>query len=177
VLGNAHFGKAQTRDPLALMMGSVAFANVARSVMGFAEDGEDDEVVISQLKNNLGRLDLPSLKYRIDSVTLDTEEGPAEVGRLVMLGESDRSVHDILRDRDDEDGDEVVQWLIGQLLQGPVKAVDIYAASCAADYSKDRAKRAKKMIGAIATHPEINGPWYWGYPKGAQGSKERTPAP
>jgi hypothetical protein len=67
--------------------------------LGFARDtdAEDGSCVISQAKNNLGRLDLPSLRYRIDATIIDTDEGPADVGKLIMLGESDRSVSDILR--------------------------------------------------------------------------------
>ena len=73
-------------------MGSAAFGNVARAALGFARDteAEDGSCVISQAKNNLGRLDLPSLRYRIDPASVDTDEGPAEVGKLIMLGESDR---------------------------------------------------------------------------------------
>jgi hypothetical protein len=53
----------------------------------------------SPSENNLGRLDLSSLRYRIDEAIMDTDDGSAEVGKLAMLGESDRSVAGILRDR------------------------------------------------------------------------------
>jgi hypothetical protein len=101
ILANAHFNKSSGSDPLSLVMGSAAFGNVARAALGFARDTEDDEgsCVISQVKNNLGRLDLPSLRYRIDGVFIDTQEGPAEIGHMVWLGETDRSVADILRER------------------------------------------------------------------------------
>jgi hypothetical protein len=36
------------------------------------------------VKNNLGRLDLPSLRYRIDTAWVDTEEGQTEVGKLLI---------------------------------------------------------------------------------------------
>ena len=60
---------------------------------------------------------MPSLRYRVESATINTEEGPAEVGKLVMLGESDRSVADILRDRITDEDDrsernEIDQWLV-----------------------------------------------------------------
>ena len=85
-------------------------------MLGFACDteAEDGSCVVSQIKNNVGRLDIPSLRYVIQPATVETDEGPAEVGRLVMLGESDRSVHDILRDRHDDDRaerDETAEWL------------------------------------------------------------------
>jgi hypothetical protein len=187
VLGNAHFNKSAGSDPLSLIMGSAAFGNVSRAALGFARDteAEDGSVVISQVKNNLGRLDLPSLRYRIDSETITTEEGPAEVGRLVMLGESDRSVADILSDqgrKDRSDGDdqgEVEAWLAALLADGPVQATDVYRAADANGYSKDRAKRAKKKLGIKATHPDITGPWFWEIPQGSvqgvQGSASPKP--
>jgi len=86
---NAHFNKSAGSDPLSLIMGSAAFGNVARAALRFARDteAEDGSCIISQAKNNLGRLDLPSLRYRIDPATIDTDERPAEVEKLVMLGE------------------------------------------------------------------------------------------
>jgi hypothetical protein len=118
-------------------MGSAAFGNVARAALGFARDTETDHgsCVISQVKNNLGRLDLPSLRYRIDEAIVDTEDGPAEVGKLVMLGESDRSVADILRDKGtDEDRaerNEVDQWLTHYLTDvgGKALAAEVIAAA------------------------------------------------
>jgi hypothetical protein len=182
VLGNAHFNKSIGSDPLSLIMGSAAFANVARAALGFARDteAEDGSCVISQVKNNLGRLDLPSLRYCIDSATVDIEEGPAEVGKLAMLGESDRSVADILSDRDrngrndGDDQDEVEAWLAELLADGPMAANDIYRAADANGYSKDRAKRAKKKLGIEAIHPDIKGPWFWEMPQGS--TKERKGA-
>jgi hypothetical protein len=192
VLGNAHFGKANGRDPLMLMMGSVAFGNVARAVLGFAEDtdAEDNSCVISQVKNNLGRLDLPSLRYRIEAATIDTDEGIAEVGKLVMLGESDRSVHDILKDRGDDrddDRDGAEEWLRELLAVGPVKAADVYRAADDAGLSKDKAKRAKKKIHGVAAKSGMGGPWYWalaeheadieGSTKGAKGAGDEARLP
>ena len=131
--GNAHYGKSAERDPVMLMLGSVAFGNVARAVLGFALDNEaeDGSCVITTVKNNLGRLDLPSLRYRIDETTIETDERPASVGRLVMLGESDRSVHDILRDRGNSAKDDVLEfrsvdvWLTELLTEGPMWATDV----------------------------------------------------
>ena len=188
VLGNAHFNKSAGSDPMSLIMGSAAFGNVARAALGFAQDteAEDGGCVISQVKNNLGRLDLPSLRYVIEGATVETDEGPASVGRLVMLGESDRSVSDILRDRgeddDPEERDYAATWLREMLGGGRVDSTAVYAAAKVAGISKDQAKRAKKRIQAVATHPEIPGPWYWSLPdqgsdKGAKGAGSESPTP
>jgi hypothetical protein len=181
VLGNAHFNKSAGNDPLSLIMGSAAFGNVVRAALGFVRDheAEDGSCVISQIKNNLGRTDLPSLRYRIEEAALDTDEGPASVGKLVMLGDSDRSVSDILRDRDHnsrkdgaDDQRDVDRWLTELLSEGPMEAKDVYQAADAAGYTKDQAKGAKKRLGVEATHPVIPGPWFWEMPQGStQGSQ------
>ena len=88
MLGNAHFNKSAGSDPLSLVMGSAAFGNVARAALGFARDteAEDGSCVISQVKNNLGRLDLPSLRYRIDEAT----STPRKAGRGRQAGHARR---------------------------------------------------------------------------------------
>jgi hypothetical protein len=156
VLGNAHFNKSNGSDPLSLIMGSAAFGNVARAALGFARDteSEDGSCVISQAKNNLGRLDLPSLSYRIDSVIIDTDEGPADVGKLIMLGESERTVSDILSDRGSRDDkgehNEIDQWLIDYLKDsdGEAHAAEVITAAKRAGFSEDATKKARIRIKA-----------------------------
>jgi hypothetical protein len=158
ILGNAHFNKSGGNDPLSLVMGSAAFANVARAVLGFARDtdGDGDACVISQLKNNLGRVDLPSLRYNIEEATIATDEGPAEVGRFTMLGESDRSVADILGDRESGDDrgerDEAVEWLTGYLQDqgGTASAADVFKAARADGIAEATLKRARKRAGVAS---------------------------
>jgi hypothetical protein len=114
ILGNAHFNKSMGGDPMSRITGSAAFGQVVRAVLAFARDDEAGQCVISQVKSNLGRLDLPSLAYRIEPVEIPTTEGPASVGQLVWCGQSDRSVADLLRpERKDasSEQDEAAAWL------------------------------------------------------------------
>ena len=69
---------------------------MARCIVAFAADPQDDTQVITQTKNSPGRSTLPSLVYRIISATVPTRTGDADVGRFVFDGQSDRSVQDIL---------------------------------------------------------------------------------
>jgi AAA domain len=186
VLGNAHFNKSSGSDPLSLVMGSAAFGNVARAALGFARDteAEDESCVISQVKNNLGRLDLPSLRYRIDTAWIDTDEGQAEVGKLVMLGESDRSVADILRDRghdaDASDTDAAVEWLIMFLTEvavgGYAPAREILAAAAGEGISKTTLHRARKKARIRSTKAGFGGGWVWVLPTqdSSEGSEDST---
>jgi hypothetical protein len=170
VLGNAHFNKSTGPDPMALIMGSAAFGNVPRAVLGFAvdPDADDGSCVISQVKNNLGRLDLPSLRYRIDAALVDTDEGPAKVGRLVMLGESTRSVADILRDRNTDDDDrserdEAAAWLIDYLTSngGSAGAADAIKAAAGHGIAKTTLTRARTRAGVRSAKHGMTGGWVW----------------
>jgi AAA domain len=81
IAGLAHFNKSASSDPMNLITGSRAFGSVTRAVLAAARDPdrEDDSYVLSQEKNNLGRLGLPSLSYVIDGAVVDSQEGPAHV--------------------------------------------------------------------------------------------------
>jgi hypothetical protein len=97
-LGLIHVNKTTSSDPLTLLMGSRAFAAVARFVLFVMVDPEDEGIrLVGQPKNNYGRTDLPTLKFSIaNSHVADTEEGAVWTGRLEWLGESDRDVRQVL---------------------------------------------------------------------------------
>lgn len=175
ILGNAHFNKGTGSDPMNLVMGSSAFGNVARSVLGFARDPDADEegtCVISQVKNNLGRVDLPSLSYRIENFVLPTKTGPTEVGRLVMTGESSRSVGDILAAANQAGAGSRVEaaatWIKKYVEAQPLGyalASDIFTAGEVAGFPKAALQRARDRSGVRS----IKGagrftPWYWCMP-------------
>jgi len=97
----AHFNKTTDVDTLSRIPGARAWVEVARAAFGLAEDREGDPpgYVASQIKNNLGRLNLPNLAYRIDSAAVDTAEGPTDVGRLVWTGHSEAGIDEVLARR------------------------------------------------------------------------------
>ncbi|GAA2355268.1 hypothetical protein Cme02nite_69280 [Catellatospora methionotrophica] len=104
-----HFNKSTGTDVLTKIAGSRAFAEVARAALAVAVDDRDEEdeddtprepkervVILSQAKNNLGRSDHPNMTYTIRNHIVETDEGPANVGRLYWLGETDRSAEQAL---------------------------------------------------------------------------------
>lgn len=97
-LGLIHVNKSGSTDPLTGIMGSRAFAAVARSVLYAMADADDETLRHLGLpKNNLGPVDLPTLTYRIESAKVaDTDEGPVFTGRVAWLGESSQSIHELL---------------------------------------------------------------------------------
>ncbi|OBI72713.1 AAA family ATPase [Mycobacterium asiaticum] len=177
--GVAHFNKGDGTDVSARITGSGAFKNVPRAVFGFARDPETGDCVITQSKNSLGRADLPSLRYRMESAEVDTPTGTAVTGRFVPLGLSDRSVADILaasgRGGDDrgEDGLNPAQrFIIGYLREhandnadGEVYSRDVIDAGNKVGYSeKDLIKARSRIKDKIPTRRsragEENG-WFW----------------
>ncbi|WP_084984913.1 AAA family ATPase [Prescottella equi] len=173
VIGVAHLNKSGNGDVVAGINGSSAFGEVARTVFGFVKDPESDngDRIMSQEKNSIGEEDL-ALTYRIESKSVTTDSGKsAEVGRFVIIGESDRTAGDVLRSQpravEDNSGHaEIDQWLLSLLDGGPLPAKDIYSAADAAGYSTDKAKRAKARVNKESEvievfRPEIPGPWFW----------------
>lgn len=194
LLGIAHFNKGSGTDAASLITGSGAFKNVPRSVFGFARDDSDDSGgrVMTQVKNSLGRDDLPSLGYLIESAAIDTPKGIALTGRFTYTGESERSVADILRDgrRGDDDHDdrhEAAAWLADYLAEsgGEVPAKDVLKAGQAEGYSRDALKRAKgKRV--RSEKAGFGAGWVWRLTtespgeestKGAKGAGDESPPP
>jgi hypothetical protein len=171
VVGLAHFSKAMTTDALNLVMASKAFTAVPRAVIGMARDDdaeEDNVVVVSQIKSNLGPLEVPSLKFTFQQVTVETEDGRgAHVGRLVELGESERSVTEILAGRGDETDqetwNEAAWWLYDHIIEagGEVGARDALNAGKVAGHSKDSIKRASQRLKLTKRRDGFQGPWVW----------------
>lgn len=186
IVGIVHFNKGTSTDVSDRIQGARGFSNVTRSTTSFGrieDDEHDNDGVLSTTKNSYGRdyrSGLESLTYIIEQATVQTADGPTDVGRLLFTGTTDVSVADTLREqgaRDEGDATDVEQWLINYVAGegGAAKATEIYRAADAAGYSKDQAKRAKKKLGITATHPDIKGPWFWELPEDL-GSDEGAPA-
>jgi AAA domain-containing protein/bifunctional DNA primase/polymerase-like protein len=101
-LGIAHNKKGKGNDALLQMANSTAFGDVPRAVMSVDSYKDDEDVtthVMSQVKNNEGRADLPSLAYTFESGYVMSEGQQCHTSRLVWTGVSPFSVEDILSDR------------------------------------------------------------------------------
>ena len=181
VLGIAHFNKGASTDASSLITGSGAFKNVPRSVFGFAVDSDGGRVM-SQSKNSLGRLDLPSLSYQIEGVDIPTRSGPAHVGRLVWLGESDRSVSEILGDRGDveerAERDEAADWLRSYLADqgGEAAFTDLIKCAKAEGLSERTLRRARTRAGVETERIGFPSKTIWRLQLGQLGHSGHSPA-
>lgn len=189
ILGLAHFNKNSLGlDPLDAISGSNGFGALARAAVAFArlvrdEDEEEiggkdlpEEFVMSLIKNNLGRLNLPSHKYVIEPVTIPTPTGNAYTSRFVVTGEADTSVREMLRivptsaaPKGNKE-DQAWQWIIGFLADEPRKRVDIETGGKAEGHASrtiERALKAAKDRGDAITESVgfgANKIAWWGLP-------------
>ncbi len=118
VLGLIHVNKSTSSDPLTTLMASRAFAAVARAVLFVMTDPDDESVrLLGQAKNNLGRMDLPTLTFTIEGACVaETAEGPVWTGKLHWLGETTRSIREAMEAATASTGDrtataEAADWL------------------------------------------------------------------
>jgi hypothetical protein len=175
VVALAHFNKSAGDDPLNLVTGSRAFTAFVRSVIAVARDpdSEDGSCVVSQVKNNLGRLDLPNLTYIIQAATVETHEGDAQVGRLHFTGESERGVREILAEAangaERTERAECADWLRETLAAGPQRTKDVEAEGKERGFSQRTQWRARKQLGIradqLATGPKGRNEWWLSMPE------------
>ena len=161
VIGLVHFGKRESTDPGKLILGSIAWSQIARSVLSVAVDDEGT-LVVTNTKGNLAPKQV-SREARIESVTVATDDGKAtEVGRIVWGNETDRSASELLVSHDDDDDRSeaemiVVDFLISQ--GGSAPANDVRKQIMAAGLTWKTVQNTRKKWG-VRTEKRGDG-WVW----------------
>jgi hypothetical protein len=167
VLGIIHVNKGSSKDPLNTVMGSRAFTAVARAVLFVAEDPESDTGrVLGQVKNNLGRSDLPTLTFEIDNTLVaNTTDGDIYTGKLRWTGETEQTIRDVVEAAasggDKTRTKDAAQWLKQFLTQhhGVAQSSLIKKAGGDAGHSESTLKRARRQVGVTTestkTFPRI----------------------
>ena len=175
LLGLIHVNKGTTVDPLTMIMGSRAFAAVARAVLFVAVDPSDETGklrFLGQPKNNLGSTDLPMLGFTIEGTKVaDTDEGPVWTGRVAWQGEDARSINEVLRTAaepagDRSETDEAAAWLHDYLQLEPVALSENIKQEAKSVGLKERTlKRAREKIGAGITPHGFPRRTWWSRPR------------
>lgn len=168
VLGLVHFGKRDTTDANKLILGSSAWAQVVRSVLSVAQDEETGQLVLSVTKSNLGAR-ASSVGARIVSTTVTTEQGPADVGRVEWLGETDRDARDILGGpevvTERQERTHAVGWLEDYLTeQGRAPSADVKREARKADISPRTLGRARDTLNVHVENEGFPRVSYWSLP-------------
>ena len=169
VLGISHFAKGGAgKDPTERVVGSVAFAAVARVVMCAAkvksDDGEDRRL-LARSKSNIGPDD-GGFEYSLEQVELHAHPGIL-ASRVTWGGAVEGSARELLADAEtdtppDEESsalDDAIEFLRSELSAGPKSAKAIFGEARNAGHSERTVKRAKASLQA-ESRKEKSG-WVW----------------
>jgi len=167
VIGICHFGKRDGADTGKLILGSVAWSQVARSVLAVAQNEDSGELVITNTKKNLAAT-TSSAAARIVSATVSTEDGDTEVGRIEWLGDTDDDARELLRGADDDDRterDDAVDWLREYLTAiARPKSAEVKKAGQVAGFSDRTLQRARKTLRVKIADEGFPRVTYWSLP-------------
>jgi hypothetical protein len=174
LIGLIHVNKGTTLDPLTMLMGSRAFSAVARAVLFVTVDPDDESGrlrYLGQPKNNLGSVDLPSLKFVIEETKVaDTPEGEVRTGRIVWQGEDHRSIADVLRSSSEQPAEhtatrDAVGWLTDYLsIHEITRSEQAITDARSYGHTKRTLQRAREKIGAGLINHGFPRRTYWSKP-------------
>ena len=97
-----HFGKRASTDSGTLILGSIAWSQVARSVLSVARDDESGTLIVTNTKGNLAPREM-SKECAIASARVPVDEGGhTTAGVVEWRGESKRSARELLGGQGDD---------------------------------------------------------------------------
>jgi AAA domain len=152
VLVVMHLTKDESTRLINRISGAGAFANAARSVLVLARNPDDpegeqgSERVLVHVGSNWGRY-AATLAVRVEAREVDLDDGSrADVGYLLVTGETDINVDDLQRGRDDNGGVDVEEAILAALTCGPrpsreVKAQVVVEVECGKSTVERAARR------------------------------------
>lgn len=175
VVGLIHVNKSGNTDALTTLMGSRAFAAVARSVLFVMKDPEhEDTRLLGQAKNNLGRTGLPTRTFTITGANVAPQGQEAIwTGQLHWAADEPRTLRDLLTDAADEDKAErpgavtdAKEWLLAHLLDlgGTGDSNAIRRAGAQAGHSKDSLYRASRRLRLLSAQSGSPPRAFWSLP-------------
>lgn len=170
LLGITHFSKSTSgRDPVERLTGSLAFGALARVVMVAAkyQDGEMDKRLFCRAKSNIGPDD-GGFYYDLSQSEI-TGHPDLFASHVAWGGKIEGSARDLLAEADDAGTEEgstasAKQFLHDLLLDGPLRAGEVFKDADQAGYSKRTIQRAAKALGVERDKDGMRGPWVWKLP-------------
>ncbi|QXU56129.1 AAA family ATPase [Rhodococcus sp. LW-XY12] len=166
VFGLCHFGKRDGADTGKLILGSIAWSQVARSVLSIAQDSDSGRLVVTNTKANLAPR-VRSMEGEVVSTTVATEDGDTEVGVFRWLGETSRDARELLSgpDEEAEERDEITMVIRGYLIEcgGSAPAAEVLKVTRAAGLVDNAVKKARKRAGVRTERRGYGkgGQWVW----------------
>lgn len=181
-LALVHFGKRTGSDTGSLILGSIAWSQVARSVLSAARDDEDGSLVVTNTKGNLAPRTL-SREARIIGADVPLDDGTTTtVGRVHWGEETTRDARDFLAAHDDDesaaDRSAAADWLEDYLRINPnsqSQAVKIEARKVG--HSERTLKRAMQSLKVVVTSEGFPRRTIWNLPDVDTLDSQATPHP
>lgn len=177
VLGISHFSKGSAgREPAARVVGSIAFAAVARVVLvaakGVSADGRACRI-FARAKSNIGP-DSGGFAYSIEQVEVRGYTGIT--ASVIRWGDAlQGTARELLARAEDAAQDvearDVNEFLSGLLASGPVAALTVMTEAVSAGYSRDQVQRAARRLGVERRKVGMKDGWVWALPA-REGSSE-----
>jgi hypothetical protein len=176
LIGLIHVNKSGSTDPLTALMASRAFPAVARAGLFVMKDPDEPETrLVGQEKNNLGRTDLPTLRFIVEAVEVgrDPEDGqPIIAPRLVWQETTTRTISDALAamvagPRVKSKKAEAQSWLVAYLQaceDGREEAGIVQLAASRAGHGTDPLRRAREGADVAIVKEGFPAKVYWQLP-------------
>jgi putative DNA primase/helicase len=183
-LGVHHLAKATAgREPQERLIGSIAFAAVARVVMIAAKqpaqaEGDVERRILMRAKSNIGPDD-GGFAYTLEQAALERHSG-VSASRVVWGERIDGTARDALADAE-QPADErrpvekAKDFLRSLLADGPVGPKTIKSAADANGYSWASVRRAKGALRIEAHKTGFGDEWAWSLPKALTSSEDAQP--
>lgn len=170
VLGISHFSKGGAgNDPAQRVVGSIAFAAVARVVLVAAkvkqEDGEDRRI-LARSKSNIGPDD-GGVRYDLRQI----EALPGiYASRVEWMEQVEGSARELLADAAEQpetSRDGASDFLLNLLQGGPIPSATVKSKATTAGHAWRTVERASKDLEIEKRKHGMDGGWYWSLPKTA----------
>ncbi len=173
VLGITHFAKnTGGRNASERVIGSQAFAALARMVLVTAKEEDSDQRVFTRAKSNISADD-GGLHYTIQAGSINGANGlPIQTTRVVWGTAVQGSAKSILNEVEGEEAErkplnrveEAEHFLKAELANGPVPARDLIDRAKRDLAVNERSlQRARERLGIVATKAGYQGAWVWSY--------------
>jgi hypothetical protein len=170
VLGITHFAKGTAgKNSAERVIGSQAFAALARMVLVAAKEEESNRRVFTRAKSN-NSVDTGGFSYSIEALSLDR----GIIATRVVWGEalegSSRSILNAVENESTEDASQLTiakQFLIKQLTNGPAPSKELIEhAREGQGVSPNTLRKAQKELSIVATRVGFGGSgcWMWSLP-------------
>jgi RecA-family ATPase len=175
-----HRRKGYDEEPLDSVMGSGGFTGAPRSVLLWGNDPDDPEGVrgahrvLAHAKSNLAPHQ-PSLRYRLQGVTLDGRDATIKTARVLADGESPHDAAALTRAsraRRGEPVEDACAFLQEVLKDGPRSSKDVEKQANLEGIKQATLRRARERLGVVSRKAaEFQGAWTMSLPEHAIASE------